>query len=400
MSQVTSEPQVPGPRATWRIALCGTAVQLAFGLSFVWGAVAPAVRRSAHWSPFVVGAVFSAVPLGYGAGTAIGGRLAERVNPRTLCLGAIGLMGTGLTVALVVPTGATFVILYSGLGLGLGGGVALAGTLAAGAQVLGHRLGSLAGLLTAAYAGASVIEAPVATTLARRLGWLDALRLLGALDVAMAAVAVVALPVLQTPARVSAGTRLVPLREVVARRPVLLAAAIELLGTPVGAYALAHIALHAKGLGMTGLVVLLAVPIAALGNTLGRLGGGMASDRVGPDRLLLVILAAAAAAAILLAFTTSGAALLPASFVAGVGFGGPAGLVAPLARQAIPESPHAGFGLVFACFALGAFAGPLIGPAVGGGSTAWLVLAGMATAAFGLTVVRIAGAPAPPRRHC
>lgn len=382
----------------WRVALPGVAVQIAFGLSFVWGAVAPAVRNSEHWSPLVIGAVFSAVPLGYALGTVVGGRLAERLNPRSLCLGALGLLGIGLTVAFVVPNSATFIFFYSGLGLGVGGGIALAGTLAAGAQVLGGRIGALAGLLTGAYASAAIIEAPLVSTLTALTGWLNALRMVGGVDLLLAVVGVLALPGLSTPQRGRGGSSPAPTLTLLRRPTVFIAASIELLGTPAGAYAMVHVALHAKGLGMPAAVVFVAVPAAALGNTIGRLAGGVASDRFGPDRLLFLVFAGATAAAVVLASTRDSAALLGASFVAGVGFGGAAGLVASLALYAVPESPHAGFGVLFAAFALGAFAGPLIGPAVGGGTAAWLVLAAMAGVAFGLSMLRMAVSRSPASR--
>ena len=47
----------------------GLALQMAFGLVFAWGEVAPYVRAVDHWPPWLLGAVFSGTPLGYGTGT-------------------------------------------------------------------------------------------------------------------------------------------------------------------------------------------------------------------------------------------------------------------------------------------------------------------------------------------
>lgn len=379
----------PERRAIVRVAVPGVLIQLAFGLSFVWGALAPAVRDQAHWSPLAIGAVFSAVPLGYAAGTAVGGWLAERIAPRRLCLAALLMLAAGFTIAFLLPDSVTFVLCYSGLGLGVGGGVALAGTLAAGAQLLGDRLGGLAGLLTASYAGAAILEAPLASGLLHVMGWLDAVRILGSFDVLVVAVALLRLPAGEAPGSVAPTGAAVSLWALLRDRRLAMAAAIELLGTPVGAYAMAHLALLAKQAGDSGLVVAFTIPAAAIGNTAGRLLSGAASDRFGANGPLLVVLAAAVLAAGGLAVLPVSAAVLPLGLLAGIGFGGPAGLASRLARDAAPEAPNAAFGLVFSSFAVGAFLGPILGPPVGGGSRAWLVLGALAAVALVLAVLRL-----------
>lgn len=372
-----------------RVAVPGVLIQFAFGLSFVWGAVAPAVRAQAHWSPLAIGAVFSAVPLGYAAGTALGGWLAERVAPRRLCLVALQLLVGSFLIAFLLPSSVTFVLFYSGLGLGVGGGMALAGTLAAGSQLLGTRLGGVAGLLTAAYAGAAIVEAPIASGLLHLVGWLDVLRMLGGLDVLLVGLALRRLPGVGAPGGLRAKPSGIPVRVLLQNRGLALAGAIELLGTPVGAYALAHLALLAKQGGASAAVVTLTIPAAAIGNTAGRLLSGAASDRFGANGPLLVVLGAAVLAAGGLAVLPPTAVVLPLGLLAGIGFGGPAGLASRLARDAAPQAPHAAFGLVFSTFAVGAFLGPIIGPPVGGGSRAWFLLGGLATAALVLAALRL-----------
>ncbi len=105
----------------------GLALQLAFGIVFAWGAVVPLIRAQEHWPPVLLGAVFSATPAGYGIGTAIGGRLGERLPPRRLCWASLGLLWAGFAVAFTLPGGLTFVVAYAFLALGVGGGVALTG---------------------------------------------------------------------------------------------------------------------------------------------------------------------------------------------------------------------------------------------------------------------------------
>ncbi len=379
----------PARGAVMRVAVPGVLIQFAFGLSFVWGAVAPAVSASAHWSSLALGAVFSAVPLGYAAGVAVGGWLAERVSPRRLCLVALGVLAGSFMIAFSAPSTVSFVICYSGLGLGVAGGIALAGTLAAASQLLGHRLGGLAGMLTAAYAGAAIVEAPIASGMLHVLGWLDVLRILGGFDVLMVALALRWLPGLGAAGGARAEPSDVSAWALLRSRGLILAGAIEVLGTPVGAYALAHLAVLAKQGGASGAVVALTIPAAAIGNTAGRLLSGAASDRFGANGPLLVVLGAAALAAAGLAALPLTTVVVPLGMLAGIGFGGPAGLASRLARDSAPHAPHAAFGLVYSAFAFGAFLGPIIGPPVGGGPRAWALLGGLAAVAFLLAVFRL-----------
>jgi hypothetical protein len=79
--------------------------------------------------------------------------------------------------------------------------------------------------------------------------------------------------------------------------------------------------------------------------------------------------------------------VLVAAVAAGIGFGGPAGVLSRLAAAGAPDAPHSASGLLFAGFTAGAFGGPLLGAAAGGGSRSWLLLGGVAAA--GLLVLAI-----------
>src|SRR5207237_4216735 len=144
--------------------------------------------------PLLVGAVFSGTPLGYGVGMLVGGRLADLLPPRRLCWAAIALFALGLAVAFLLPGGLTFVVFYAMLGLGIGGGLAMAGSLAAGAHVYPRRVGAVGGALTAAYAAGGLVQLPIATQLAPAIGWLAALRILGVASVLGAALLLTLLP--------------------------------------------------------------------------------------------------------------------------------------------------------------------------------------------------------------
>jgi MFS family permease len=174
-------------------------LQLAFGIVFAWGVVTPLVRAHDHWPALLAGAVFSATPLGFGIGTVIGGRLADRIPPRRLCWASLGLLAAGFALAFAAPSGLTFIVGYAGVALGVGGGVALTGAVAALAQVLPGRAGMAGGLASATYAASAVFQAPLISVLAPRLGWLAALEVAGLGAAALAAALLPLMPAL--PAR-------------------------------------------------------------------------------------------------------------------------------------------------------------------------------------------------------
>jgi len=352
----------------------GLLLQVPFGLVFAWGAIVPHVRAEG-WSPLLTGAVFSATPFGYGMGTLIGGRFSDRFSPRAVCAGGVGLLVAGFALSLSLPSGLSFVVAYGWLALGLGGGMALAGSVAAAVALFPSRSGLVGGAITAAYAAAAIFQAPLLSLLAAHLGWLTALRIVAAALVAVGIAAVLALP---GPAARPARGRNPPLRNplaLLARRPVWAGCLLALTTACLGPYAVVNLAPQARDAGLALIVVAVVLLFFSLGNTAGRLAGGASADRWGITVAGLGVIAANLLAALLAALGSGGAAsFLTIGAAAGLGLGGSAGLVSRLARESVPEAPNSAFGLVFAAYATGALSGPLIGALAGAGRLAWLVV--------------------------
>jgi len=359
-------------------------LQFAFGLVYSWGAVAPYVERELHWSPLLVSAVFSATPIGYGAGIVVGGRLADRLPPRRLCWTGLGLLAAGLAVALSFPSGVTFVFAYSMLGLGVGGGLALAGSIAAGRRVLPERAGAAGGLVTGAYAFAAPVQVPIVSLLAASIGWLPALRGLGLAMIGLGAATLAVMPAIPAPRSHPSGGAHPSLGALLRRPRLWTGILLEVTSTPLGAYAFVHAATYAQALGLAATVATFAITAVAVGNAAGRITGGAVSDKLGVDRVLLAVLLADVAAAVVLFAGPGPWALVSGALLAGTAFGASAGVIGRLAEDAAPDAPNSAFGLLFAGFAVGAGPGSLVGAAVAG-SHAWLVMG--ALGASGLLVV-------------
>ena len=356
---------------------------------YSWGAVAPFIQRDLHWPALLLSAVWSATPLGYGAGIVIGGRLADRLPPRRLCWSGLGLLAAGGGIALAFPSGPTFAVLYSLLGLGFGGGLALAGSIAAGRYAMPDRVGTVSGLVTGTYAIAGALQVPVVSLLAGSIGWLPTLRVMAAAMLAVGALTLAAMPAIPRPRQPQEDGRSHPTPLLLLRRPRLYTAILlELTATPIGAYAFVNAAGYARNLSLAALVATAAISGVAAGNALGRLVGGAASDLAGVDRVMPVVLLLDLLAAALYFLHPGAPAVVVASVLAGVGLGAAAGVIGRLAEDAAPDAPNAAFGLIFAGFAAGSGSGSLVGAAIGG-SVAWLALGLPAVAGLLLILVRL-----------
>ena len=368
-----------------RVVIPALILQFAFGMVYVWGAVAPYVRLQDHWPPLLISAVFSAGPFGYGTGILIGGRLADHYPPRRLCWAGVALMAIGFTIAFLIPNGITLAIFYSAIALGLGGSVALAGALAAGTYTLPTRVGFIGGALTGSYGLAAIVQVPMVSYLASTIGWLNALRIVGTSMAALAVCMVVLMPPIPRPQRTQEGADRIPLLKLVVRELIWTGFLLEAVASPLGSYAFVAIASYVRGLPLALWVATVAVIAVATGNAIGRIVSGTASDRFGVTPVFLVILTTNVLAAILLQFPVNAATVIFAALAAGISFGGPAGLLSRLASTSAPDAPNSTFGLLFVGYASGVFFGPLLGVAVGGNARSWLVLGSLA--GIGLLII-------------
>jgi MFS transporter, OFA family, oxalate/formate antiporter len=374
-------------RSRWRVLAAGLALQLAFGLSLAWGEVAPYIRAADHWPPVLLGAVFSGTPLGYGTGALIGGRLADRLPPRRLCWAGLGLLGAGFAVAFTLPSGLTFVAFYAFLGLGVGGGMAVTGAVAALVQTFPSRAGMVGGATTAAYAASAIFQAPVLGVLLPHLDWLTALRIVGLLSVLPALGLLLLMPPLPAPGRVGEEPAAAGALDLLRRPAVWTGCLLVLSGATLGAYAAVALAGEALAHNQGAALATAAVVIFAVGNAFSRFFGGAASDRLGVNRVVLAVLLFELAAAVLLVSGVTPLTVAAAALAAGLSLGGSNGVMARMAQEAAPDAPNSAFGVIFAGFALGALIGPLAG-ALTGGPGAWLVVGAPALAGLAVLAVR------------
>jgi len=188
------------------------------------------------------------------------------------------------------------------------------------------------------------------------------------------------MPPIPRPARATGGGERASTGELAGRPLIRRGFLLELAATPLGAYAFVNLAGQARAVGLPLAVATATILAIASGNAAGRLSGGAASDRYGVRLAFLVVLVCDLVAAAILWQASSAPPLLLAAALVGIAFGAPAGLLSRMAREAAPDAPHAAFGLLFTGYAAGAFTGPLLGAALGGGRSVWLELGALALA--------------------
>lgn len=370
-------------------------LQFSLGLVYVWGVLAPYVRANDKWPDLVIGSVWSAGPAGYGLGMVVAGPIADRVSPRRICWASVALMATGLGIAFVVPSPVTFPIFYSGVGLGLAGGVGMVGSIAAGSHALPGRPGAVGGAVTASYALAALVQVPAANRLAPLLGWVGTIRVEGIALVALSVLALLLMPRLPSGEHRSR-TRIVTNPWRMLGKPLILTAfLLEFCAGSIGADAFVNLATFARDVGVPAAAAALSVTLVAVGNAGGRLGGGLVADRLGAGLVMLAVLGCDLVAAGLL-FGAGGAGVMSAGLAAGLGFGGAAGLVSRLAAGASPDAPNSAFGLIFVGYSAASFAGPLLGSALHASRESWLAMGAFPLA--GITLLAYRSWSQRPRR--
>lgn len=372
-------------RTALRVLIATLIPQFAFGLSYAWIGLSPHVQRQDHWSSLVISAIFALTPLSAALTLLVSGRLATMFPPRRLCWVGVSLLVIGLAVAFLFPNQFTFTVFYAMLALGVGYGITLTASLAALAQVFPRRVGTAGGLLTAAYTLAAIAEVPAVGSLIVGHSWIDALRIVGGLVAGLAVLALACMPHVPVSHESSLESKgILPLR--LFKKPRLVMVLLTVVSVaPLGTYATSQVGIYAQNLGLIAAIATAAVVVVAIGNTIGRLAGGIASDQFGVNRVLLVIVLMDVVAGVTLWRTSTGAVLLAASAVVGLACGGLIGTVPRLASDAAPGAFNTTSGLLFAGFSLGGFIGPIVGAGLGGGVVAWLALGGLT--AIGLIIV-------------
>jgi sugar phosphate permease len=369
-------------------------------VTLAYAAVALAALAAAPLAPFLlddlgltrvqVGLLLPAVYLGGVVMSLPAGWLTDRLGTRLTL--ALGMAVTGVPMALAAATPSLPVLLLCFVAAGFGFSV---GNPATGRAVVDwfppHERGVAMGVKQTGLTLGGIAGALLLPLIAVELGWRRALAIAGAVA-ALGSLAVVAL--YRNPARTGqahpvAGPRFGELGVFLARGGVRMLLAGAFLLSTMQASLLAYFALYAReSFGLSAVAAGQLLALAQVGGTVGRLGGGLVSDRAlggrrRPGVVATALVGAASFAAFALETALPRALLWILAPVAGAGAFGWVGLYFALVAE-IGGARYAGLltGVAVACAWSGVLVGPplfgLVVEMTGGYSMAWLLLAVLA----------------------
>ena len=296
--------------------------------------------------------VFSVGLAAFMTGVLVGGRVADSIPPRRLALvttvGSVaGLLGSAVATSVPVLVVAFGVLLGGSTGLGYATAVRVAGTMRSGR-------GLALGLVVSAYAVGTAILAPIAAALIGAVGrsWTFVLLAVALGVVVLAAAALLPADGHHDPDSACRAGR--PAGN--DRGPVV---ALWLAFGLGSAPALAAFA-HAGQLGGSAAVGALAVTLLNVGNFVGRLAAGPASDRAGRRATLHANSALLVVACLPLAAGVTGPLALVALFLLGTQYGALSTLTPAAVSDVVPrERFGATYGRVFTGWGIAGLLAPV-----------------------------------------
>jgi len=356
----------------WRVTLAGLGVNLALGILYTWSVISKRVPAEWEWSQADKSWPYSIACLAFCLVMVPAGRMQDRFGPRIVStLGGV-LVGLGMVLASFTTTVLGYTFFF---GLLTGGGIGMAYASATPPAVKwfpAAKTGLIAGVVVSGFGLASVYAAPLSVWLIGEFGLQRAVMILG---VAFCAVVIGLSQLLVAPPEgfVPAGSPSKPGMASSTDDPAY--STREMLGTwqyyalwfmyACGAGAglmiiskLAKIAFEQAGLTL-GFVL---VAVLAIGNGAGRVGAGVASDKLGRrvtlafcfilQAVLIIVLSQATAGSLL----ASTAVLAMISALIGANYGANLALFPALTKDYYGlRNFGMNYGMVFTAWGIGGF---------------------------------------------
>lgn len=373
-------------RKRWRLLGVACLVSLFAGTIYAWSVFAPvlAVRLTA-----VTGTTVTPADLGMVFGLAnsiaplpmiLGGAVNDRFGPRAVVATGGILMGAGLASAGFVESVGALLLSYGllfGIGLGLAYGTIISNTL----KFFPDRRGLAGGLITGFYGSSSVLVPPVAVRLIESFGVTQGMLMIGAtvgVVIVAGALASVRCPpdfvpegMKERAGRSSTEGRHLTWREMLVDPRFVPMLVLLTCGATAGMTVISHTySIAAVRMEFGAAAASVAVSLAALANTAGRLCAGTASDYLGrPKTLALGLLLASAGLACLAMAAPGSEALFYAGLAAvGFSFGCFMGVYPGFTVQAFGSRHNSvNYGIMFAGFSVAGVLGPALVRAVEAG---------------------------------
>ncbi len=351
------------PMTPYRAALATTAALLlmfAIGSLYAWSVFVLPLERDLGLSRSAISSIFSLAIVCFTLFMLIGPQLYRYGGAPTIAL----LTGFAAAAGLAL---AGWDLSFSGVALGYGGLFGMANGLGYGLSIqvvqnaLPRRRGMVTGIAVASYTLGAAISAQLFSAGIEVLGIGTTFLVTGAF---MALVGIAAFVLLRV-SRVD----IQPPNPIPSHRPVVQSKGFFwalwfgfFFGAFAGVMVLAHAAAIVSSFGATIEEIALGTSMVALGNGVGRLGGGWFSDRVAPRRILTAMLLLAGLALLIIVTVPGVAVSIVALTVVGIGYGTMAGAYPVVISQLYGVANVSKiYGRVFTAWGLAGLGGPALG---------------------------------------
>lgn len=396
------------PRRAWLVLVAGLLSNFSIGILYTWSNLRDVLQTYDEWSIGQLTIPFSIGGLVFASTLIVAGSLQDRFGPRPVMLAGVAMVGAGTILSALVTRSPSLFFLTFGVLVGAGiGSVYACPRQAAMKWFDPSRRGMVNGVVVAGFGLGSLWIGPVQLFMLDNLGWSLERTLVGVglliLMVGLPCAAMVIDPpagyVPPDPPKVrtadqSTAYQLAPsvsLRTTLRTPQAYMVFATFALVSSAGAFVLASVTdilrVQSDGVDPVQLATMIgiAVPALAIANGVGRVVGGIASDRLGRIPTLHAIHVGSFANVFLLQFWTSPLVIFVACLVAAALFGAVLAVIPSLVADYFGLQAYgANYGFIFLGWGLSLVIGPTIGSVVLGATGAYV---GTYYAAMGLLAV-------------
>jgi len=394
----------------WLMVAAALVVQLCLGVLYAWSVFRPVLEKDFEWTKAETGYPYQASLLFFAVGMIVAGRIQDRIGPRKVAMMGGVMLALGAVLTGVVGDTVIAVMLTYGVLGGLGVGFAYVTPIATLVKWFPDKRGLITGLAVFGFGVATVVFAPVISSLLSSVGIATTFYILAAIFVVLVcgAGSLFRVPPAgwkpagwNPPAHVAQAHAVdSPVSRTLRTWQFWVVWLVYFLGAGVGLMTIGK----AKPLGLDVAQVsdgMATVGVMVLGvfNALGRLSWGSLSDRLGRLRTVMVMFTGYIVAFLgLLPWTGNTATWLIGICLVGFCFGGYLAIMPSLTADYYgTKSLGANYGALFTAYGIGGVVWPYIIDALSKstGSFTWVWYIATACCAIGLALTAIVRAPRP-----
>jgi MFS transporter, OFA family, oxalate/formate antiporter len=396
------------PRRAWVVLVAGLLSNFSIGILYTWSNLRDVLQTYDEWSIGQLTIPFSIGGLAFASTLIVAGSLQDRFGPRPVMFAGVAMVGGGTILSALVTRSPSLFFVTFGVLIGAGiGSVYACPRQAAMKWFDPSRRGMVNGVVVAGFGLGSLWIGPVQLFMLDNLGWSLERTLVGVglliLMVGFPSAAMVINPPAgyvppnppkERTARRSTTYQLAPsvsLRTTLRTPQAYMIFVTFALVSSAGAFVLASVTdilrVQSDGMDPVQLTTLIGVAVPALAgaNGIGRVAGGIGSDRLGRIPTLHAIHVGSFANVFLLQFWTSPLVIFVACLVAAALFGAVLAVIPSLVADYFGLQAYgANYGFIFLGWGLSLVIGPTIGSVVLAATGAYV---GTYYAAMGLLAV-------------